>query len=110
MTFNAKTNLNLFGRSLGNGAAMGALFSEGVLHAIENKNTNHIVSICILNDAEIDKFLKKIPNKMNLELNISCPNTDEDVVNNNLNKFLNDQRDWCSIKLSPYTDMKLIDK
>jgi len=40
--FNAKTNLNLFGRSLGNGATMGALFCDGVLHAMENKNTNHI--------------------------------------------------------------------
>ena len=44
-TFNAKTNLNLFGRSLGNGATMGALFCEGVLHAIENKNTNHIAAM-----------------------------------------------------------------
>ena len=41
-TFNSKTNLADFGRSLGNGATMGALFSEGVLHAMENKNTNHI--------------------------------------------------------------------
>ena len=49
------------------------------------------------------------PNNMNLELNISCPNTDEDIINNNLNKFINDKRTWCSIKLSPYTDMKLID-
>jgi len=41
-TFNAKDNLANFGRSLGNGATMGALFCEGVLHAMENKNTNHI--------------------------------------------------------------------
>ena len=46
---------------------------------------------------------------MNLELNISCPNTDEDVIHNNLNKFLNDKREWCSIKLSPSTNIKLID-
>ena len=45
MTFNAKTNLETFGRSLGNGATMGALFSEGVLHAIETKNTNHIAAM-----------------------------------------------------------------
>ena len=43
--FNAKTNLNLFGRSLGNGATMGALFCDGVLHAMENKNTNHIAAM-----------------------------------------------------------------
>ena len=44
-TFNAKDNLANFGRSLGNGATMGALFCEGVLHAIENKNTNHIAAM-----------------------------------------------------------------
>ena len=44
-TFNAKINLNLFGRSLGNGATMGALFCDGVLHAMENKNTNHIAAM-----------------------------------------------------------------
>ena len=44
-TFNAKTNLANFGRSLGNGATMGALFCEGVLHAMENKNTNHIAAM-----------------------------------------------------------------
>jgi len=43
--FNAQTNLNLFGRSLGNGATMGALFCEGVLHAMKNKNTNHIAAM-----------------------------------------------------------------
>ena len=45
MTFNAKTNLETFGRSLGNGATMGALFCEGVMHAIETKNTNHIAAM-----------------------------------------------------------------
>ena len=87
------------------------LRNKGIDWAISKyKNTNHIISICILNEDEIEQFLKKIPDKMNLELNISCPNTDEDVINNNLNKFLNDQRKWCSIKLSPCTDMKLVDK
>ena len=44
-TFNAKTNLSNFGRSLGNGATMGALFCDGVLHAIETQNTNHIAAM-----------------------------------------------------------------
>ena len=44
-TFNAKDNLANFGRSLGNGATMGALFCDGVLHAIETKNTNHIAAM-----------------------------------------------------------------
>ena len=44
-TFNAKTNLSNFGRSLGNGATMGALFCDGVLHAIDTQNTNHIAAM-----------------------------------------------------------------
>ena len=47
---------------------------------------------------------------MNLEINISCPNTEHDLISNNLNGFLNNKREWCCIKLSPHTDMNLIDK
>ena len=47
---------------------------------------------------------------MNLEINISCPNTEEDMVCDNINVFLNSERKHCYIKLSPYTDIKLIDQ
>ncbi len=69
-----------------------------------------IISIAILDESEIDKFLQKIPDNMDLEINISCPNIEYSLVCNNIYKFLNPKRNWCSIKLSPTTDMKLIDK
>ena len=62
------------------------------------------------NNQEIDKFLEKIPEDMNLELNISCPNINKKLICNNLQDFLNEKRKWCIIKLSPITEMELIDK
>ena len=69
-----------------------------------------IISIAILDESEIDKFLQKIPDNMDIEINISCPNTEHSLVCDNIHKFINPKRDLCSIKLSPTTDMKLIDK
>jgi len=87
------------------------LRNKGIDWAINKyKNTNNIVSIAILSNNEIDQFLEKIPEDMNIELNISCPNTKEDLINDNLEKFLNNKRKWCSIKLSPNTEIELIDK
>ena len=40
-------------------------------------------------------------NKMNIELNVSCPNLDKKMINEGLSSFLNDNRKWCIIKLSP---------
>lgn len=87
------------------------LRNKGIDYAIKNYNSKtDIISIAILEENEIKKFLKKIPEDMNLELNISCPNIDKHLICNNLQKFLNNKRDWCIIKLSPLTDMKLVDK
>jgi len=69
-----------------------------------------VISIAILNEYEVDKFLEKIPENMDLEINISCPNTEHSLVSNNINKFLNPKRKWCAIKLSPNTDHILIDE
>ena len=69
-----------------------------------------IISIAILNNSDIDTFLQKIPDNIDLEINISCPNLDHLLVSNNIHKFLNSNRKWCSIKLSPTTNIKLIDK
>jgi dihydroorotate dehydrogenase len=69
-----------------------------------------IVSIAIMNRNEIDILNKKIPNNMDLELNISCPNVKNNLIHDDLYKFLNSERKWCSIKLSPLTDISLIDK
>ena len=61
-----------------------------------------------MNENEIDKILNKIPDNMNIELNISCPNTEKKLINTNLSKFINPKRDWCIIKLSPISSHKFI--
>ena len=63
----------------------------------------------VLNEKEIPILINKIPNEMNIELNVSCPNLDKKMINNGLSLFLNEKRRWCIIKLSPKTDNNLID-
>ena len=76
------------------------LRNKGIDYAIKTYKKGQIISVAILKEDEIDKFLEKIPEDMDIELNISCPNLDKHLVSNNLDKFLNDKRDWCIVKLS----------
>ena len=66
--------------------------------------------IAILDKEEIPPLLEKIPTNMDLEINISCPNIQHSLVSDNIHIFINPDRKWCSIKLSPTTDISLIDK
>ena len=47
---------------------------------------------------------------MNLEINISCPNLDKKLIDSNLNRFINKERDYCIIKMSPHSDRSDIKK
>ena len=85
------------------------LRNPGLDYAIKNYHSSHIVSIAILEEEEIPKILNKIPTNMNIELNISCPNVDKNLCHNNLSSFLNAERKWCIIKLSPLVSYNLID-
>ena len=69
-----------------------------------------VYSIAILHQSEIPDLLEKIPEKMNIELNVSCPNTEKHMINDGLGGFINQQRKWCIVKLSPEADDTLIDK
>jgi dihydroorotate dehydrogenase len=85
------------------------LRNPGLDYAIQNYNNNSIVSIAILNKNEIPKIINKIPEDMNIELNISCPNAEKKMIDEGLDKFLNNKRKWCIIKLSPNCDIQLVD-
>jgi dihydroorotate dehydrogenase len=74
------------------------------------KIPKYITSIAILNKEEIPKILKKIPEEMDIELNVSCPNTDEPVISCGLKGFLNPKREWCILKLAPTTRLAQVDK
>ena len=58
---------------------------------------------------QIEKFNEIIPKDTNLEINVSCPNTNKHMINDGIHIFLNPKRKWCIIKLSPIADQKLID-
>ena len=86
------------------------LRNKGIDFAIDKyKNSwfpfyrNSIISIAILERDEVDKFIEKIPPEMPIEINVSCPNTEHSLISSKLKGFLNPERKWCSIKLSPYS-------
>ena len=85
------------------------LRNKGLDYAVENYNKKNVYSIAILNKEEIPKILNKLPEDMNIELNISCPNAEKKMINSGLQDFLNNKRTWCIIKLSPKTEMDLVD-
>lgn len=86
------------------------LRNPGIDYAIDTYKKGEIISIAILDKAEIKPILDKIPEDMDIELNVSCPNTDKHMVNDGLKPFLNEKREWCIIKLSPLETYKNIDK
>ena len=77
------------------------------------KHYNHktdILSIAIMKKSEIPEINRLLPENTNIELNISCPNTEKKMVDDNINIFLNNKREWCILKLSPLVTAKKIDK
>ena len=55
------------------------------------------------------ELVKKIPEDMNIEINISCPNMNKDMVEEDIQKFINEKRKWCILKLSPLCTEEKID-
>lgn len=87
------------------------LRNNGIDYAIEKyyKKKNCIISVAILNKEEIPVLNKKIPEDCDIELNISCPNTEKHLIDKEINIFLNPYRRWCILKLSPVTSTSQID-
>lgn len=77
------------------------LRNPGIDYAIKTYKKGEIISIAIMNQHEIKPLIHKIPEDMDIELNVSCPNTDKHMVNEGLKVFLNKKRTWCIIKLPP---------
>ena len=86
------------------------LKNPGIYYALKNYDTKSLISIAILNKDEIPKLLEKIPRNMNLEINVSCPNLEQKMIENNIHKFINNERRWCIIKVSPYCTTKKLDE
>ena len=86
------------------------LRNKGIEWAINKYgHTNDVISIAILKQEDIDTILKILPVDTNIELNISCPNVNKELVNKDIHKFIHPKREWCIIKLSPLTTTNSID-
>ena len=85
------------------------LRNPGLDYAIKHHKKTDITSIAILKKEEIPKILSKIPENMNIELNVSCPNTDEPLISAGIGKFLNPKREWCILKLPPQVKLQEVD-
>ena len=70
------------------------LRNKGIEWAIEDfkKNKSCVYTIALFNETEIDKIVNKIPQEMNIEINVSCPNVEKSVVNEGLYQILNEER------------------
>ena len=77
------------------------LRNPGIDYAIKTYKKGEIISIAILDEKEIKPIEENIPKDMDIELNVSCPNTDKHMINKGLKIFLNPKREWCIIKLPP---------
>lgn len=82
---------------------------QNYMNLSKTERTKVITSIAILNTNEIKQFEKKIPYDMNLEINISCPNVNQNLVSSGISHFINSNRKWCIIKLSPICSLGMID-
>ena len=82
------------------------LRNPGIDYAIRTYKKGEIISIAILEKEEIPLLVEKIPDDMDIELNVSCPNTDKHMVNKGLKPFINSKRRWCIIKLSPVEEFE----
>lgn len=60
-----------------------------------------IYSIAILEKDEVQDFIEKVPDEMNIEINLSCPNTKKNMIRKNISGFINNKRKYCVVKLSP---------
>tara|TARA_Y100000741_G_scaffold296957_1_gene237771 strand:- start:1222 stop:1920 length:699 start_codon:yes stop_codon:yes gene_type:complete len=77
------------------------LRNPGIDYAVKTYKKGEIISIAIMDKKEIKPILDKIPEDMDIELNISCPNTEKHMIGSGLKPFLNSKRNWCIVKLSP---------
>ena len=88
------------------------LRNKGLDWAVEQykqSKREQIISIAIMEKNDIPKILEKIHEDMNIELNVSCPNAEKQMINQGLSDFVNDKRKWCIIKVSPTTSLNTLD-
>ena len=84
------------------------LRNPGIKYGLNKYRNNgkEIISIAAIMPRDWGDFAKDIPDHVNLELNLSCPNIDKvEIDYKALTKFYdafwNNKREWCIAKISP---------
>ena len=85
------------------------LRNPGIDWAIKTWKKGEIISIAILDSNEVESLLEKVPENMDIELNISCPNTEHEMVRMGIERFINDKRDYCIVKLGPLETIETVE-
>ena len=86
--------------------------NKGLDWAIDKyrNDTTAIISVGIIDFKQVEQLNEKIPNDMNIEVNVSCPNVEKSDFNlSTINRFLNSEREWTIVKLSPLVSTAEID-
>lgn len=87
------------------------LRNSGLPAILQTKSLqDKILSLAILYHDDIEKMEKMIPKNQDIELNISCPNVSGLEISRNFSFFLNPERKWCSVKLSPLVKPETIEQ
>ena len=75
------------------------------------KRYEEVLSIAGLNDNEWLQLLEAVPYNVDLELNLSCPNIEENGIPFHIIKrFISENRRWMIVKLSPFSSEWEVDK
>ena len=75
------------------------------------KRYEEVLSIAGLNDKEWLQLLEAVPYNVDLELNLSCPNIEENGIPFHIIKrFISENRRWMIVKLSPFSSEWEVDK
>ena len=83
------------------------LRNPGIFVGIEQTAPNAVMSIASLEPNDWRILHEIVPKKMNIELNISCPNVDSHP--NLIKNFAKDEREWCIVKVPPTITNKQLD-
>ena len=88
------------------------LRNKGIRYALKKHKKNQVMSLAAVDAGDWLQLHKYVPENTSVEINISCPNI-EQQVNQLLTGFdlwPSYRRKWCIAKISPTADEKLVDK
>ena len=86
------------------------LRNPGVLEGLEKHNWYNVISLASLHRDDWYKLYSHVPSKTSVEINIGCPNVEENKdMFFGIDLWAKSNRKWCIVKVPPLIDNKTID-